>query len=471
MTAVPDPAKVCLGHDGRSGSRPWLSSVRSKTVVAALVVVGVALGATSILLVAVLSASQLAGVDRALQLETASVAALATTGVPMNPIRTSGDETTFVQVVDSAGSVLASSASLEGQSKVASFAAGTSSPEFRTLSGLPIGPEGQFRVAGRGVDTPTGRVTVYAGESLAVVNRSVHGLIAALLIFDPIFLAVVGLTVWILVRRALSPVEAIRSEVAGISAKELDRRINEPPVMDEIGRLAITMNDMLGRLDASSHRQQTFVADASHELRSPLAAAHAELEVGLTHPASTNWPDAARNALGELERARRIVDDLVVLARFDEGVISASDVEVDLDELVLDQCTRIRRTTTVAVDVSEVSGARVIGNEEQLGRAVRNLLDNAVRHAQSLVTVELRHDVHQVVLSVTDDGLGIAPQDRQRIFERFARVDSARARSSGGSGLGLAIVHEIVTAHGGTVEVSDTRSGAQFVIRLPLATS
>jgi signal transduction histidine kinase len=450
-------------------SRPryWISSVRAKTVAAAVVVVGIALGVASVLLVTELSASQLRGVDRILRLETASVAGLSKSGALSNPLRTSGGETSFIQVVAPTGGVVASSASLEGQDRITSFPPEGSQASYRTLSNLPIGPGGQFRVAALNVDTSSGRLIIYSGQSLASINSSVHGLTVGLLVADPILLFIVGVTVWWLVRRALSPVEAIRTEVAEISTSALDRRVAVPPVHDEIGRLAVTMNDMLARIEAGNQRQMTFVSDASHELRSPLAAAQAELEVALTHRHSADWPEAARITLGDLERVRRIVDDLLVLARYDEGGMPEVAAEVDLDEIVLDECTRLRRTSPVAIDATKVSGARVFGDRERLGRAVRNLLDNAVRHAHQRVAVELCQTTGQVELLVSDDGPGVDPEDRHRIFERFARADSARARWTGGSGLGLAIVYEIITAHGGMVEVADADPGARFIIHFP----
>jgi signal transduction histidine kinase len=440
-------------------------------VLAAVVVVGAALGITSILMVAELAASQRAGVDRILALETASVAGLAKSGALSNPLRSSAEETAFIQVVGSAGMVVASSASLEGQERIASFVPGGSQATYRTIADLPIGPGAPFRVAALSVDTSSGRIVIYSGESLATINHSIHEVIVGLLIADPILLIIVGATVWWLVRRALSPVEAIRAEVAEISASALDRRVAEPTVHDEIGRLAVTMNDMLTRVEAANRRQRTFVADASHELRSPLAAAQTELEVALTHGGSTDWPDTARTTLGDLERVRCIVDDLVTLAQYDEDRVPRITEEVDLDEIVLDECTRLRRTTPVAIDATKVSGARLSGDGERLRRAVRNLLDNAVRHASDRVAVELTQGSGQVELRVSDNGPGVDPEDRLRIFERFTRADNARARWSGGTGLGLAIVFEIIDAYGGTVMVTDAHPGATFIIRLPSSES
>ncbi len=437
-------------------------------MLASVVVVGIALGLTNVLLVIGVNSSQLGAVDNALRLELTSLVATADNGSIPRTLQVTSQDTSFIQIVDSRGRVLASSASVQGEGRIASFVP-NGSADFRTLSNLPIGSGESYRVAAAHVATSHGAVIIYAGESLGAIDHSVHAILVGLLVVDPVLLIIVGWTVWWLIGRALSTVEAIRSEVEDISARELERRVTEPVVHDEIGRLAVTMNAMLQRLEVASQRQRTFVADASHELRSPLAAAQSELEVSLTHATSTDWPDSARIVLGDLERVRRIVEDLATLARSDEGTAGWNSINVDLDDLVLRECTRLQRITPLDIDASSVSGARVTGDPEQLGRAVRNLLDNAVRHARRRVGVTLSQEDDWAILQISDDGPGVGVEDRNRIFERFVRVDQSRTRSSGGSGLGLAIVYEIVTAHGGTIEVTDARPGACFTVRLPSA--
>ncbi|MBU6515044.1 MAG: HAMP domain-containing histidine kinase [Acidobacteria bacterium] len=439
-------------------------------MLASVMVVGIALGVTNVLLVVEVKASQLSGVDRALRLELNSLVAATSNGSIPGTLQLTSQDTSFIQIVNASGHVLASSASVQGESRIAAFAP-KGSGDFRTLSNLPIGSGDSYRVAATIVSTSGGSIIIYVGESLEAITHSVHAILVGLLVVDPILLIIVGSTVWWLIGRALSSVEAIRTEVEDITARALERRITEPTVHDEIGRLAVTMNAMLERLEASSRRQRAFVADASHELRSPLAAAQSELEVSLSHVASTDWPDSARIVLGDIERVRRIVEDLAILARSDEQTTEWNPRSVDLDELVLRECTRLQRIARVTIDASSVSGARVAGDPEHLGRAIRNLLDNAVRHARQQVSVTLSQDSEWAVLEIRDDGTGVSVEDRDRIFERFVRVDQSRARSSGGSGLGLAIVYEIVMAHGGTVEVTDARPGARFIVRLPRPTS
>jgi signal transduction histidine kinase len=224
---------------------------------------------------------------------------------------------------------------------------------------------------------------------------------------------------------------------------------------------------MLDRLQAAAERQRRFVADASHELRTPLAAARTDLEIALAHPESTDLHETATDLLAANQRMEHLVRDLLFMARADELAPRPLAVPVDLDDIVLVETARLRGNGHVKVDIGAVSGAAVMGRLDELARAVRNLLENAACYASSLVTVELTSDDGQATLVIQDDGPGIPAGDRERIFQRFARLDDARGRDSGGTGLGLAIAKEIIDAHGGTIVVDDARQGARFVVRLP----
>jgi signal transduction histidine kinase len=226
------------------------------------------------------------------------------------------------------------------------------------------------------------------------------------------------------------------------------------------------MNGMLDRLESYATAQHRFVADASHELRSPLAALQATLEVAMAHPSTAPWPAVAAEALDESRRLQRLVEDLLVLARVDENSAAEGQDEVDLDELVLLDVRR-RRPAPLTIDLRKVSAGRVLGDRDQLARVVHNLVDNAQHHAASRVALELSTGSENVLLVVADDGPGIPPEERQRIFERFARLDEARSQDAGGTGLGLAIAKEIVLAHRGTISIPDSPGGARFEIRLP----
>ena len=315
------------------------------------------------------------------------------------------------------------------------------------------------------VESAQGQITLVSQRSLAEVDDTISSITDALLIGFPALVVLVGLLAWAMAGRALRPVEAIRSEAAEITHTTIHRRLTVPPTHDEVARLALTMNEMLDRLEDASARQRRFVSDASHELRSPVASIRTQLEVALRRPQRDDWAVVAERVLAEDERLEQAVADLVELARLDEGTGGGELAEVDLDEVVLEECTRER---TIPVDTSGVSGGRVHGRRDALARSVRNLVDNACRHAESRVVVTLQPRDGEVELVVADDGPGIAPEDRTRVFERFTRLDEGRARDAGGMGLGLAVVKATVERSGGAVAIEDAEPhGARFVIRIP----
>jgi signal transduction histidine kinase len=288
----------------------------------------------------------------------------------------------------------------------------------------------------------------------------------------PLLLSIVGAVTWRIVGRALAPVDAMRREVDSITAGELDRRVPDPPGDDEIARLAATMNRMLDRLEADQARQHRFVSDASHELRSPVAAIRQHAELALRYPDQTDLPTLAGVAHQESIRLQRIVEDLLLLSRIDEGSLTMRHEPVDLDDLVQDEAARLRATPSLQVTFDRVDPAQVEGDRSRLERLVRNLGENAARHARAAVALELRRDDGTAILSIEDDGAGIPAAERERVFDRFVRLDEARERDAGGSGLGLSIVREIASLHGGAVSVADGRlGGARFEVHLPVASS
>jgi signal transduction histidine kinase len=293
-------------------------------------------------------------------------------------------------------------------------------------------------------------------------------IVLILLVAVPLLLLIVGRTSWVLVGRALSPVERMRQEVAAISAGELERRVPEGSGDDEISRLAETMNEMLGRLESSREKQQRLVSDASHELRNPVAAIRQYAEVALAHPEQTTTAQLAANVLGEDLRLQRVAEDLLLLARSDEGALKMGARSVDLDDLVLEEARHLQQTTDLRIDATGISAARLVGDEALLRRLIRNLTDNAARHASSTIALSVAEEGDRVVLTVDDDGTGIDPGDRKVVFERFGRLDEARDRRHGGAGLGLAIVVEIAAAHGGSASITDSPiGGARFLVLFP----
>ena len=295
------------------------------------------------------------------------------------------------------------------------------------------------------------------------------GTVALLLIVSVplVVLLVAGIT-WVVMGRALSPVARITAEVDDITADRLDRRVPVPASGDEIAALAETMNSMLERLDAAASAQRRFVSDASHELRSPLATIRQHAELAQTHPEVTSLKELADVALDEGLRLQGLVDALLLLARLDEGA-PTPDEPVDLDDLALAEASRLR-SAGIAVDESGVGAARVHGSPQLLGQLLRNLTDNAARHARSRVAISLSQHDGRAVLVVDDDGHGIPEAEREGVFDRFVRLDDARDRDAGGSGLGLAIVQGVARAAHGVVTIDDAPlGGARFIVSLPAA--
>jgi signal transduction histidine kinase len=314
--------------------------------------------------------------------------------------------------------------------------------------------------------SPAGPVTLVASSPLDSIRRSVDSLVDVLRFVIPALVALVGVLIWFLVGRSLRPVAAIRSEVDEITHGTLHRRVPVPDSQDEIARLAGTMNQMLERLESSSARQRAFVSDASHELRSPVTSIRATLEVALRNRERIDWPDVAHQVLHEDDRMDRVVGDLLDLARVEENSDSLARAPfVDLEDVVFEEVPRVRRHP---VQTERVSAGRVRGRRDQLARVVRNLLDNADRHAGDHVEVALSSNNGTVDLVVEDDGPGIPEADRERVFDRFTRLDEGRTRDAGGAGIGLAIVRAIVERHGGGVRVEQgMNGGARFVVSLP----
>jgi signal transduction histidine kinase len=311
---------------------------------------------------------------------------------------------------------------------------------------------------------------IHTAAPLDDVQDSVAALMTGLVVAIPLVVLALGVLVWCLVGRTLRPVEAITEQVGEITGTNLHRRVPSPGTNDEIASLVATMNAMLDRLEASAERQRRFVDDASHELRSPLTRMHAELEVDLEHPDTADPTRTRQSGLDEVIRLEHLVRDLLELARMDSGTVAPPREPVDLDDLAMLEAARLRATTRLSVNTTNVSGAQVLGDRSQLSRALRNLADNAVRHARSTVTFSTNEFGESAELSVADDGPGIPEEQRSQVFERFTRLDDARNAGSGGTGLGLAITRDIVRNHGGTVRVEGAPGGgARFVVTVPLA--
>ncbi|TNM39573.1 HAMP domain-containing histidine kinase [Nocardioides albidus] len=435
--------------------------MRLRTTLAAVLVVAVALVLAACLLVLAVRSSlrdaaettaEHRAVDLVTQVDAGGLPVRGESEAPDDEPDDEPDEIVW-QVADADGRIVAASASLRGSIPL-------HDGEVVSLRG----GEHSYLVVTE--DTGDGGVVAVA-VSLEDVDETTAALGAPLLLGVPLLLLVVGATTWLVVGRALRPVERIRAEVERISGASLERRVPVPPGKDEIGRLARTMNLMLGRLHEASERQQQFVSDASHELRSPVASLRQAAEVARAHPEALPDGELAATVLEESVRMQLLVDQLLVLARAGEGASRVPWADVDVDDLVLAHARRGARPGP-RVDTSGVGPGRVRGDAVALGQVVRNLLDNALRHAERSVVVRVEQRPDAVVLTVEDDGPGVPVAERERVFERFRRLDDARTRDAGGSGLGLAIVREVVAAHGGAVQLdSSPLGGARFVVRLP----
>lgn len=346
-----------------------------------------------------------------------------------------------------------------------------------TSAGSASAPAGtrsqEMTLTSESVEGPYGEVTLVAASPLQPVFDSVDAVQEGLTVAYPLLIGGVALLAWLLAGRALRPVEAIRVQVAAISGTTLHRRVPVPSSGDEVARLARTMNDMLDRIEEASDRQQRFVADASHELRSPVAAIRTELEVALRTAGPDEWPAVAERLLGEEARLEAVINDLLLLASLEEGAPLPEAVAVDLAELAADEARR-RVVDGVTIEVDAPNPAVVDGSRMQLRRAVGNLLENASRYARTTVRLSVAERDGRVRVIVDDDGVGIAEADRERAFERFTRLDEHRARggaeaaTAGGAGLGLSLVRRIAERHRGTATIDTAPlGGARVVLDLP----
>jgi len=441
-------------------------SARARSTIAATTVVALALIVVGFTALTLQRASMINAIDTALMARVDDLTALIIDGSIPTLLTAPGDDVALVQITDGSRAVIASSPNISGEGAISSVqpAAGT---QVVTTQTLPIG-EGEFRLVTQSVFAHEQIFTIYAAAILDPVSEAAGALATILIIGIPVLIAFVGVTVWFIIGRTLHPVEAIRAKVASISDRDLDRRVPVPDADDEIARLAATMNEMLDRLEQSATQQRRFVADASHELRSPLAAIRSQLEVDLLHGETADWPATSESVLDETLRMQRLVDDLLLLARSDSGTLPVGHDSVDIDDIIFELVKWIQPTTPISIDTTQVSGAQVVGDADSLARLVRNILENAVRYAVDRIEVELAENDGIALFTVSDDGPGIPRADRDRVFERFTRLDEARDRDHGGTGLGLAISKEITLHHAGSIAIDDAPlGGARITVGIP----
>jgi len=447
----------------------WASGVRTRTAMSATLVVAVALAVAGAALVVLQRRELVNGLATVAQQQGAEIAGQITQGgigaVDITAASATAGERALVQVVDVDGSVRSASESVRGEGPVSSARPDPGSVVIRSVAALPIGDQEPFVVVTTGVATRGGVARVVTAQSLETVERSTSVVLTLLGAGYPLILLVVFGTSYWLAGRALRPVEAIRQRVSEVSAVDTNARVPVPASGDEIARLANTMNTMLARLQKSASSQRRFVADASHELRSPLATIRAAAEVASSHPQALDWPSAAATVLVETDRLERLVSDLLLLARADEHGLVMRMQDVDLDDIVTEEAARLRRQGLRHV-VTDVRSVRVRGDTQHLVRAVRNVTDNAMRYAATTVELHVSTRDGTAQVDVVDDGPGIPPLERDRVFERFVRLDASRERETGGTGLGLAISRQIARAHGGDLVVLAGDPGRPTTMRL-----
>lgn len=370
------------------------------------------------------------------------------------------------QVIGADGHVLAATRTLAGLPAVYLLPAGATQPVRQTAAADVVPNEVQV-VAMR--TTAGGRpVVIIAEASTGLLNQLNSEFAGRLLLAIPVALLLAGFAVWLIVGRALRRVEHIRRAVTEITSADLSRRVPEPGTVDEIGHLANTMNDMLGRLDDAARRQRRFVADASHELRTPLAAIRTTLDVGLTYPDKAPWPVIAERASQQSARLEELIEQLLLLAKADERQLSERREPVDLVAVLKETVAQLP-AHQADIDLRAGTSLAATGDRGHLERLFRNLIDNALRYAASRVVITATADGGLARIEIDDDGPGIPAADRSRVFDRFVRLDSSRERGTGTTGLGLAIAREIALAHDGDITLLERPGGGtRAVVTLPL---
>lgn len=446
----------------------WFDSVRVRTTLAVVAITGVAAALGAWALVASLGSSLTEGLLDVAESRADEVAEMIEDrGIAPADLVLPEEEDRYVHVLDAAGEVVAAS---KEAPRLPPQVPGDEDEPLTDVAGRESRDDDETELFDV-VAERAGSWTVVVSQESTEVSDSEEALTASLYVAVPVVMLAVGLATWAVVGRALAPVAAIRAEADRITATRLDSRVPQPSSRDEVSELARTMNAMLERLEQAYDRQRRLVSDASHELRSPATAIRQHAEIALSHPGSTSVDDLARTTLNEGRRLEQLVEQLLWLARTDEDAAPRLQ-PLDLDDLVLEEAARARATSSVTVDTSLVSGGQVDGDAQMLRRMVANLLDNAVRYAATTVWVAVSERGDEVVLQVGDDGPGIPAADRERVLERFVRLDEARSRDRGGAGLGLAIVTGIVRTHAGSLQIGTSQAGgAQFDVVLPTSRS
>jgi signal transduction histidine kinase len=447
--------------------------LRRSSVVSAVLVVGAALLAGGALLLVLLQSALINTTKVALEERGRDVAllveqgGLARTNLELTADLEHGER---IQLLSADGRVLQTS----DQRLVRPMAPGlmpkpgeTDSRKISQLAALDSDED--ILVAAYGFSSDGQPLVVQIGRPVQIQSDTIRTVGWFLLGGGPLLLGVVAAAVWVLVGRSLRTVDRITTQVGRIGGRSLDERVEVPPTADEIEHLARTMNSMLDRLQASDRAQRAFVSDASHELRSPLSTLVVTSEIASADPTGKTWLEMGDLVDSEVRRMQALVDDLLTLAKVDAHGLRLRREDVDLDDLLHNEVRRLRTASPVRVS-ARIQPVRAIGDPDRLAQVIRNVVDNARMHSKGQVAITLVADDGVARIMIDNDGPVIPEADRQRIFERFVRLDDDRSRDSGGSGLGLAISAAIMAAHGGIIDATETEQGwCRFVIELPIA--
>lgn len=452
-----------------------LWGVRKRATATAVLVVAAALIIGGLTMLVLLQKSLVATAEVAARHEATDVAALISDqglAEGRHIVEAAGDVGQYVQLLSPQGSVVfasvpaAAAAPLTGLRPDAGQTLIQGVPELDSLHS-----DDEFLVVATGVRDKGVLYTVVVAVTTQVEANTVATVSWFVLGATPLLLALVGIAVWMLVGRSLQQVERIRGQVDTITARRLDGRVEVPPTADEIQALAQTMNSMLERLEAADLEQRRFVSDASHELRSPLATLSAGVEIAAADPSGRTWDEMKSVLAGETARMQYLVENLLTLAKANDGGLRLENTDVDLDDVLNDEIVRLRSTSRHRI-VAHLEPARITGDARRLAQVVRNVLDNADRYAKSVVSIEVHNTEAQATITVDNDGPPVPAADRERIFERFVRLDESRSRERGGSGLGLAIAAAVMAAHHGSIKASEAPGGGcRFEMVFPHAAS
>ena len=452
-----------------TGSR-W--GIRKRSVLSAVVVVTFSLLVGGAFLLLVLQSSLTSAAWSTLSVRANDVARLlAEEGIEETQSTLAEDPRSGerVQIVDSSNRVVAWSSRRVRGDPISALRPAPGKTAKEQLAQVPaLGDDDEVLVSARGVEVHGKPYVVLVAAPLEVQTETLRTVGLLLLAAAPLLVALVAVAVWVLVGQSLKTVERIRRQVSEIDGRRLSERVEVPPTGDEIAALASTMNEMLDKLEHSNNSHRAFFSDASHELRSPLSTLVTTAEVASLDRSGKTWLDMQQTVISESSRMQSLVEDLLTLAKVDAHQLQLEIQDVDLEDVLDSEINRLRTVSSLEI-TSALQPVRLRGDERRLAQVFRNLLDNAARHAKSRIMVGMGRRAGEVVVSVDNDGEIIGPEDRHRVFERFARLDASRSTDGGGSGLGLAISREIMGAHGGTVVASESDGWCRFQVILATA--